>query len=407
MTTEVSSSATRELESAFHTFNQLSEQLVSSYRTLEHKVTQLDWQLIDARHEQSIRYQAKECLINRLQGIMDALPAAVVVIDGTGCVQECNAASINLLGNPLQGKLWRNIIQRAFVPRTDDGPDISLRDGRRVNITTSPLGSEPGQILLIMDVSENRTLQEQLSRYQRLSAMGEMAAGLAHQIRTPLASAILYISHLKQVDIDSHKRIQIAEKIHSRLQHLEGLVADMLMFIRGGIAGDEQVPIAELIQELIQINQQQERNTTLKFTGTLGEQAVTVRGNRQILISGLQNLVTNAVQSTGGRGQVYLATQILSDDLIDILVIDDGPGIPKNIQDRLLEPFFTTREFGTGLGLAVADTIAHAHGGCLWFKSEEGKGSTFAIRLPVYTGPKMEDRNSKLDFSLPTQSSAL
>ena len=118
----------------------------------------------------------KERLANRLELLLKVLPGGVVVLDGQGLIQEHNPTALDMLGEPLLEQSWSEVIQRAFMPRPDDGHDISLVDGRRVNISTCPLGEEPGQILLITDVSEMRQLQDRLSQQQRLAAMGETAA---------------------------------------------------------------------------------------------------------------------------------------------------------------------------------------------------------------------------------------
>jgi len=110
--------------------------------------------------------------------------------------QECNPAAVDLLGEPLRHRAWSEIIARAFAPRSDDGHEISLADGRRVNLSTCPLGDEPGQIILITDVTEMRRLQDRLHHQQRLAAMGETAASLAHQIRTPLGPPAHRRAHL-------------------------------------------------------------------------------------------------------------------------------------------------------------------------------------------------------------------
>ena len=130
----------------------------------------------------------------RLKSLLQALPAGVVVLDGEGRVQECNPAAIDLLDEPLQGEIWRNVIARAFDPKSCSSQDAVTRKGRIVSISTCPLGPHiPGQIILLQDVTEKRQMQARIDQQQRLASMGQMAAQLAHQIRTPLSAALLYI----------------------------------------------------------------------------------------------------------------------------------------------------------------------------------------------------------------------
>ena len=185
------------LEDTFQTFDQLTDSLESNYSKLEDRIAQLQMQLSEVRLKHRQEIAARDSIAKKLSSVLQALPAGVVVLNPEGLVQDCNPASIELLGGPLRGEVWREVVERAFLPRSDDGHEISLKDGRLVNISTCPLGNDPGQILLIADVTETRRLQKFVSQHQRLISMGEMVASLAHQIRTPLSTALLSASQLK------------------------------------------------------------------------------------------------------------------------------------------------------------------------------------------------------------------
>ncbi len=377
----------RALEEAFRTFSQLSENLTASYQVLENRVAELTAELAVARGDNAAHGEEKERLASRLQSLLHALPGGVVVLDGAGCVQQCNPAAVALLGEPLLGIAWRNIILRAFAPRSDDGHEISLRDGRLVSIATTPLGVEPGQILLLTEVTETRRLQQRLNHHQRLSAMGEMAASLAHQIRTPLASALLYASHLQRPSLELPERQRIGAKIQSRMRHLEQLVNDMLLFSRGAAVGSDAVAVAELLSEVRKVFDANLVADGARININDAAPGAMLQGNRETLVSALLNLVNNALQASGTHGQVQLQAMYVLEQsgiaTVDLLVSDNGPGIPADIQARLFEPFFTTRAQGTGLGLAVVQAIAQGHHGVAWFESTPGVGSRFAMRLPV------------------------
>ena len=371
----------RELEEAFSTFNRLSEQLSTSYHDLEDRVDELNEELAVAHSEKLEHYKEKERLAERLDSLLSALPAGVVVMDGTGRIAEANPAAIELLGEPLSGELWRDVISRAFEANAENGMDLLLRSGRLVSLSTCPLGSEPGQILMINDVTEGRVLQEKVNQHKRLTAMGEMVASLAHQIRTPLSSAMLYLSHLRK-PLDEDKRLKFADKVSASIKHLEKLVSDMLIFARGEMGGGEAVPVSELIDSLVH-NLDAELNdssTELLLEDEAGD--VLVRCNRDILASAILNLASNAIQAMGKGGALTVRTRV-QEQWIDIIVADTGPGIDAQTQARIFEPFYTTRANGTGLGLAVVQAVAKAHQGELWLKSTLGEGSQFGIRLPV------------------------
>lgn len=164
------------LEQAFALFNQMSNQLSESYSLLEARVNELKGQLALVSAQRMQELAEKERLAHRLQSLLDLLPGGVIVIDGQGVVREANPVARALLGQPLVGMLWRQVIARNFAPREDDGHEISMRDGRRLSIATRSLHGEPGQLVLLTDLTETRRLQDQLSRHERLSALGRMVA---------------------------------------------------------------------------------------------------------------------------------------------------------------------------------------------------------------------------------------
>lgn len=221
------------LEQAFSLFNQMSAQLTDSYGLLEARVTELKGELAHAGAQRLQELAEKERLANRLQNLLDLLPGGVIVIDGMGVVREANPAAIDLLGQPLLGMLWRHVISRCFAPREDDGHEVSLKDGRRLSIATRSLDAEPGQLVLLNDLTETRHLQEQLARHERLSSLGRMVASLAHQIRTPLSAAMIYASHLAEQELPVETQQRFAARLKDRLHELEHQVRDMLVFARG------------------------------------------------------------------------------------------------------------------------------------------------------------------------------
>ncbi len=390
----VNSEQNIDLEKAFVAFNQVSDQLVSSYHVLETRVAELTDELAETRSKRESELQQKERIADRLQTLLTALPAGVVLLDGNGAVQECNPAAIDLLGEPLIGEIWVDIIGRSFSPRADDGQEVSLKDGRLVSITTSSLGSEPGMILLLKDMTENRRMQETLDRSKRLSAMGEMAASLAHQIRTPLSSALLYSSHLSTRDINNDDRQRFADKVLSRLRDLEKMVNDMLLFVRGEQMTSEEILIDDLLDDVEQVLEPRLAANHSEFNIIHKTPGILLHGNRQALLGALLNLVSNAMEAGDKGTRLLLETSFITGSVIEIKLTDNGPGLSAEEQERVFEPFFTKRAGGTGLGLAVVQAVAQAHQGHAWVTSEQGKGATFGLNLPV----KIESKNT---FSIP------
>ena len=179
--------ANEQLEDAFELFNQFSEKLSSSYGVLETQVARLTEELAQARSERLIQLTEKEVLASRREGLLDALPAGIVVLDVDGCITQTNPVACFMLGsNKLLGKKWQDVARQSIKT---DADELCLMDGRWINLSVCPLSMNnmdshvTGKIILISDITENRKLQIKLDRQQRLSSLGEMVASLAHQIR--------------------------------------------------------------------------------------------------------------------------------------------------------------------------------------------------------------------------------
>ena len=152
------------VDQALELFNRMSRQITDNYRTLESRVNQLSGELTAEARQRQQELEEKERLADRLTTLLDVMPAGVVVIDGQGMVVQCNPAAVDLLGEPLREQRWLDVIQRCFAPRGDDGHEVSLKDGRRVSIEIRSMVNEPGQLILLTDLTETRRLQAQLAR---------------------------------------------------------------------------------------------------------------------------------------------------------------------------------------------------------------------------------------------------
>lgn len=368
------------LEQAFSLFNQMSAQLTNSYGVLEARVTELKGELANAGAQRLQELAEKERLANRLQNLLDLLPGGVIVIDGMGVVREANPAAIDLLGQPLLGMLWRHVISRCFAPREDDGHEVSLKDGRRLSIATRSLDAEPGQLVLINDLTETRHLQEQLARHERLSSLGRMVASLAHQIRTPLSAAMIYASHLTERELPVETQQRFAARLKDRLHELEHQVRDMLVFARGELPLTDRLTPGALFQALQNAAATHVQGLAVRW------QCDSIDGellcNRDTLVGALLNLIENAVQASAGRTLLKVHAYSRGNEL-RICFSDNGSGIDKAGLARIGEPFFTTKTTGTGLGLAVVTAVSRAHQGRVHYLSRVGRGTCAIISLPL------------------------
>ena len=229
---------------------------------------------------------------------------------------------------------------------------------------------------------EKEALRESVQRRERLAAMGEMAARLAHQLRTPLATALLYAAQLGAPSLPAAERARFAGKTVDRLRHLERLIDNMLQFVRGVSAGSEPVAVAGLLHEAFETMEPQALARGLLIDLVDESAGCMLRADRQALVGALLSLVENAVQACAPGGRVCLAATGADAEIV-FRVSDNGAGIAPEVQARLFEPFFTTRNGGTGLGLAIVRAVAEAHGGSVAVRSGEGAGSEFVLRLPL------------------------
>ncbi|MCD1630554.1 sensor histidine kinase [Marinobacter shengliensis] len=369
------------VDSALELFNRMSRQITDSYRTLESRVNQLSGELSHETLQRQQELEEKEQLADRLSTLLKALPAGVVVLDQQGVVSQCNPAAIALLGEPLDGERWVDVIRRCFSPRSDDGHEVSLKDGRRVSIEIRTMENQPGQLILLTDLTETRQLQSQLAHAQRLSAMGRMVASLAHQIRTPLSAAILYGGHLSQPDLDEELRQRCASRLMSRLTHLEQQVRDMLIFARGETRLAEELSAGKLVASLSAAVEGLKPASGIDVTldSRIDDQC-RLMCNRDALVGACMNLVNNSLEAGATDVQVQLASSAQG---MEIRVLDNGPGFSKEQSGRITEAFYTTKSHGTGLGLAVVQAVAKAHNGRFSIFSPEQGGAVATLQLPT------------------------
>jgi two-component system, sensor histidine kinase FlrB len=368
------------LEQAFLLFNQMSNQLSDSYSLLEARVTELKGELAVVSAQRMQELAEKELIANRLQNLLSLLPGGVIVIDGHGMVREANPAACDLLGEPLVGVLWRHVIARSFAPREDDGHEVSLKDGRRLSIATRSLDAEPGQLVLLTDLTETRHLQDQLARHERLSSLGRMVASLAHQIRTPLSAALIYASHLTEQELPVATQQRFAGRLKERLHELEHQVRDMLVFARGELPLTDRLTPVALFDALQAAAQTHVQDMPVRWQCNSHDGELLC--NRDTLVGALLNLIENAVQASAGKARLKIHLYSRGDTL-RLCISDSGTGISAATLARMGEPFFTTKTTGTGLGLAVVNAVSRAHQGQLSFRSRPGRGTCAMVTLPL------------------------
>ncbi len=381
-----------ELEEAFQVFNRVSIELETTYRQLEDKVEALTAELTSARSAKLRELAEKERLAHRLSALVAALPGGVLIVDRQQRIRDANPEAAQIFGGAqvgaLVGEAWEDVLLRATGDARLESKEMVLRDGARYSVVSRPLDTSGDRVLLITDISEIHELQEQLGRKKRLTALGEMAARLAHQVRTPLSAATLYLSQLGRPDLPPEQRQLVAGKVGQRLEYMGNLLDSMLSFVRGG------TPVRELIflNSVLQDFRAQLQPHLLASGSTLQippvDDTLALLGDRDELVGALSNLGMNAIEAAESPVLLDVWVGALDDRRLQIRVRDDGPGIGEDVLERIFDPFFTTRAKGTGLGLAVVAMTMANHGGEISVRNRPEGGAEFLLTLPIEAAEK-------------------
>jgi len=380
------------LRQAFEIFTEASGRLGSSWRDLEHQVARLEGQLATARDERAQEAERNEQLARRLGTVLETLPGGLIVLDAENRVNEVNSVARQMFGEPLEGMDWSDVSGRALAGRSDAHGDYLLADGRRLSLAQRSLadagGCAAGRVLLFSDITEQRKIEQLLDRHRRLASMGEMAAGLAHQVRTPLSSALLYASNATRPELTPSYRAGLLDKSIVCLRDLEQLVSDMLSFARGASYVEASFRLDDVLAAL-GTSVAPVLGDDQELVISTAAAAVELQGNREAIVGALINLVRNALQAAGTAARVEVSVHSAA-EAVDIQVSDNGPGIAAEQAEKIFEPFVSLRSDGTGLGLAVVRSVARAHGGEVRLAANSPSGATFVLQLPVRAAESTE-----------------
>ena len=331
----------------------------------------------------------KGTMTQHLRALIDAIPGAVIVINAKGRVVDFNVAAGEILEEPLIDELWRDVVNRVFLAELDQG-ELRTRDGRQFSISTKPLGYEPGQILLLSDVTQTRQLQRAAQQNLHLMTMGKMVASLAHQIRTPLASSMLYLSQVVDGNMAEDKNHKFTGKALARIKHIEKMINDMLTFAHGGKFHMSEFNVTELMSDLYDQIQPQVKVKQVDLDIQVLQQDILMNGNKDALLGALANICMNAMDASQQFLRITIRVAMTPQSNVEISLTDNGCGMDELVLQQLFNPFFTTKTDGTGLGLAVVKSVVESHQGSIQVTSAPGQGSCFKIQLPCSHGSKSQ-----------------
>jgi two-component system, NtrC family, sensor kinase len=325
------------------------------------------------------------------EGIIQSSPAGIAVISSDGIVRSSNLAFAALVGRERRRVLGEPLAQLLpAVPRSSGQHVIQLEGGahseRHLQVGLAPLeGDAEGlSILVVQDISERVRLENELREKDRLASLGMLAAGVAHEVNTPITGISSYAQMLLEDTPEDDPRHGLLKKVERQTFRASQIVRSLLDFARQRRGEQREVTLAEVAEEAVSEFEHRYRDRGLELVWQRpAEASLRVLGSETELTQVVVNLLANALDAThpGGRVEVGVAER---DDRALLWVADNGSGIPREQIERIFQPFFSTKlaEGGTGLGLSISYEIVRRHGGRMTVESEPGQGSRFTVSLP-------------------------
>jgi two-component system NtrC family sensor kinase len=275
-------------------------------------------------------------------------------------------------------------------------------DGSRriIGVSVSPLRDATGNIGgirgITRDITDRMKMEQQLLMAGKLASIGELAAGVAHEINNPLTAIMGYAQLLAtRDDIPEHIKLDL-DKIFNQSQRAARIVQNLLTFARSYALEKKIIDINELILKSLELRSYEHKVGNIEIVIDLQPGLPGISADENQIQQVILNIIINAEQAITSkkRGGKVKVTTGLDDSMVKIIVADDGPGIPKEMLERLFDPFFTTKEVGqgTGLGLSVCHGIVTKHGGRIYADSVEGQGAVFIVELPASRGSMSKDQ---------------
>jgi len=386
-----------EIESMADSFNTMTVKLKTMVEELQREITERH------RAEDALR-KSKQWLSTTLRSIGDA----VIATDAEGIVTLMNPVAEDLTGwdepetagKPLEDVF--NIINEQTGERAENPVNRVLREGIVVGLanhtvliakdgtkrviadsgapTRDEEGNITGTVIVFRDITETKRMEEDLVRKEKLSVLGQLAGGVGHELRNPLGVINNAIYYLKTILPDADETTkEYLEIISSEVRNSEMIVSDLLDLSRIRPAEREETGVSELVDKTLEKQPPPEKvKVNTEIPSELPPVFVDPRQIGQVL----DNLITNAYQAMPDGGKLIISAQA-EKEKVSFSITDTGCGISNENMKKIFEPLFTTRARGIGLGLAVSKNLVEVNGGSIEVESEEGKGSTFTVILPI------------------------
>jgi PAS domain S-box-containing protein len=352
-------------------------------------------------------FQQTETLRTFNEDIIQTMINGLIAIDKQGCITAFNPAASLMLGRQAEKLLYQpmarvlpeataliHIFEKTLArgqPQPYQEITIQSQDGRQlpISVRTAPLKGDDeimGVVGVIEDLSELKALEAERRRLDRLAALGEMAAVVAHEIRNPVAGIAAGVEYLTRNTREDSLEFQGMAMIKGEIKRVNHILEDILFVARPLQLNLSFEALPNLIRSVIQRCQPQATTSKVMISFEHEHNLPLLHIDSQRLEQVFTNLIMNGIQAMPDGGPLKLRAGLTvnhNQDYVTITVSDAGPGIPVEVQPRIFEPFFTTKNKGTGLGLSIARRIIEEHGGTIRVTSTEKQGTCFTITLPI------------------------
>jgi len=331
---------------------------------------------------------------------VDSIPQAICIVDAHGTVRRGNRVFASLIDSPvtaLPGRPWTALVPAAWaqplsgILAAPGGPPVELRIGDRTfQASAFPMAMFGGAFVLLDEVTDKRRLQEQLIQSEKMSAIGQLIAGVAHDLNNPLASVVGFADFLSESVEVPPGLAEPLRVIRQEAERAANIVRNLLSFARRQEAQRQRQAVGPLLESTIALLRNEFLAHDVEVTLTVDPDAPELELNanqmRQVFLNLLSNAV-HAIASTGRPGSIRVQVRPWLEGLA-VRVTDDGPGMPDPVAQRVFEPFYTTKAEGqgTGLGLSISQGIVKEHGGRITLETAPGRGATFTVELPGTAG---------------------
>ncbi|MDR1611571.1 MAG: PAS domain-containing protein [Planctomycetota bacterium] len=331
--------------------------------------------------------------------VISNLPLGLITSDARGAIEIVNSVALSMLGKGGQAGVGASLPDipclewKAIISELADGAKVLDREtelalpGNKslpIRLSAAQLrdaeGALRGHIFILCDIGEVKFLQAEVQRNEKLTALGNLAAGVAHEIRNPLSTIKCIATYIARKLPKGGKEEESAKTLITEVNHLNAVVSELLEFARPNVVKTELADVNAVIRHALRLASADlaGKNIRVDFTPDLA--APRLRLNPERFTQVLLNLFLNAVQAMSPGGALRIVAREEGDDFT-LTVEDDGVGMSREVLASIFNPYFTTKASGTGLGLAVAHRIVEGHGGRISVRSAPGSGSAFTIHL--------------------------